>query len=148
MSEHAEGTFAIDAWETAEPSEHQGSRVERVHAVKTYEGDLAGVGTLDMATSSRGEGSVGRVGVERFAGTLHGRTGEFTLTYDSVRGAGEPWLEWRVGDGAGDLATISGLARIIVDPGGLHTYALDYDLPPRRRMPWRRPGPAAGHRPI
>ncbi len=113
MSEHAEGTFVVDARD-----------------IKTYRGDLDGVGTPDPG------------GAERFQGTLHGRSGAFRLTHES----GE---EWRLGGGEAELTGISGLARLVVAPDGRHTYALDYDLtPPRRRMPWRRPGPAAGHRPV
>ena len=94
--------------------------------IHTYRGDLDGTGTPAPA------------GSERFRGTLRGRTGEFTLT----RTAGE---EWRLSDGSGGLTGISGKARIRTSD---RAYTLDYDLPPRRPMPWRRPGPAAGHRPV
>ena len=149
ISPGAEGTFTLDSWDAEEPFDDKGSQITRVRFRRTYTGDLVGVGTVELVTSSREPGSAGYVGFELFEGTVHGRRGSFVLHHGSTHRNVEHWLSWEFEDsGSGELEDIAGKGQIINDK---RTYALDYEFvrpsddpparsrPPRRsRLPWRR----------
>jgi Protein of unknown function (DUF3224) len=69
-------------------------------------------------------------GIERFDGTLHGRTGGFVLSHDAGGAKGAPWMTWKIVEttGTGELAGIRGEGQIIIGPDGGHSYTLDYEL--------------------
>lgn len=98
---------------------------------KVFHGDLEGAGVGEMLTAGTAvEGSGAYVAVDRITGTLHGRTGSFTLLHSGVMHRGAPQLTVTIlaDSGTGALAGITGSFAIrVVD--GKHFYDLDYTLP-------------------
>ena len=76
------------------------------------------------------EGSAAYVGLERVTGSVHGRPGSFVLTHSAAmeRGEGKSSLDVVPGSGTGELRGLRGEASISVEPGGGHSFTLDYDF--------------------
>jgi hypothetical protein len=76
------------------------------------------------------EGSAAYVGLERVTGSVHGRSGSFVLRHSAAmeRGAGESNLDVVPDSGTGGLRGLRGEARISVEPGGGHSFTLEYDF--------------------
>ncbi len=131
MTKQATGTFVLDAFEPEKPyDEHLGTSIGRVHIEKTFSGDLAGTSTVDMISVSTGDVPRAYVAIERVEGTLDGRTGGFVFQHNAGGENGVPWLTLKIteGSGTGDLAGITGEARIDIDAEGGHSYTLDYTI--------------------
>jgi hypothetical protein len=130
MSTHAAGTFEIESWEEEPYDEREGAKLTRTRLTKTFRGDVEGESTAEllMAYASE-EGSAAYVGFERVVGCVHGRSGSFVLHHTASSG-GEPSASWSVvpGSATGELRGLRGEARIINEPDGGHSFALDYDL--------------------
>jgi hypothetical protein len=97
---------------------------------KTYHGNLAG--TSDGAMLTAGDpaaGSAGYVAMERFTGTLAGRSGSFVLQHAGTMLDRHDTLHVVVtpGSGTGELAGIAGTMKIAAD-GGTHRYTFDLTL--------------------
>lgn len=84
---------------------------------------------LLMAYGSE-EGSAAYVGLERVTGRVHSRFGSFVLWHNAAmeRGEGKFSLDVVAEPGTGELRGLRGEARICVEPGGGHSFTLDYDL--------------------
>ncbi len=131
MTEHAEGAFTLDSWDAGEPyDEHEGTRSSRVHVDKTFTGGLTGTSTAELITVTTEAGPVAYVGIERFEGSLDGRTGGFVLQHGAGAVDGKPWLSWKIaeGSGTGALKGITGEGEIVVGPDGGHSYTLGYRI--------------------
>ena len=76
------------------------------------------------------QGSAGYVAIERFTGTLHGRSGSFVFQHSGTMDRGAQQLAITVvpGSGTGALAGLSGRLQIHISPGQ-HAYTFDYVLP-------------------
>ena len=100
---------------------------------KTFHGDLAGTSVGEMlAVRAAVFNSAGYVAIERVTGTLAGRTGSFALQHWGMMDKGTPDLKISViADSAtGDLAGLTGMMTIDIQPGGKHFYTFAYTLPP------------------
>jgi hypothetical protein len=131
MTHHATGTFELDTFDADKPyDEHLDTKIGRVHVEKTFSGGLTGTSVTELITVHTGETPRAYVGIERFEGTLDGRTGGFVLQHNAGGENGEPWLTWKIveGTGTGDLAGLTGEGQIVIGPDGGHSYTLDYDL--------------------
>jgi Protein of unknown function (DUF3224) len=131
MSKRAEGTFVLDTWDAQEPyDERDGVSFTRVHVGKTFSGDLAGTSGAELITVHTEAGPAAYVGIERFQGTLDGRTCGFVLQHNAGGENGEPWLTWKIVEtsGTGDLKGIRGEGQIVIGEDGGHSYTLDYHL--------------------
>lgn len=131
MTKHAAGTFELDVFDVSAPyDEHLDTKIARVHVAKTFSGDLAGTSTAELITVHTGETPRAYVAIERFEGSLDGRTGGFVLQHNAGGENGEPWLSWKIteGTGTGDLDGITGEGRIVIGEDGGHSYTLDYDI--------------------
>lgn len=131
MTKHAAGTFELDAFEAEKPyDEHLDTKIARVHVEKTFSGGLAGTSMAELITVTTGETPRAYVAIERFDGTLDGRSGGFVLQHNAGGENGKPWLTWKIteGTGTGDLAGITGEGQIIIGEDGGHSYTLDYDI--------------------
>jgi hypothetical protein len=126
----AEAAFTIgDRAET--PVEWQGASVRRARWTKTFTGDLAGTSYVELILGeldARQDAPLARVyvGVERIEGVLQGRTGSFTLVHVATSLGADHDATWTIlpGSGTGELAGISGTARILPN----HDFVLNYDL--------------------
>lgn len=129
---HARGTFdvklsPVDAPVTDAP--WLGARA----IDKRFTGDLEGTSRgLMLATMTPVQGSAGYVALERVAGTLAGRRGEFTLQHHGLMNRGAQSLDLVVvpDSASGELEGLGGSMRIVIE-GGAHSYEFDYTLPPR-----------------
>lgn len=105
--------------------------VTRIIIDKQYHGDLEGTGKGEMLTGGMSAEKSGvYVAIEKFTGSLHGRSGSFLLCHTGIMSRGKPELTILVGpdSGTGELAGIAGKLTVnIVD--GKHSYDFEYTLP-------------------
>ena len=131
MSTHAAGTFEIESWDEQPYEEQDGTRLTRTRLTKIFSGDVEGESAAEllMAYGSE-EGSAAYVGLERVTGSVHGRPGSFVLRHSATmeRGEGKSSLDVVPGSGTGELRGLRGEASISVEPGGGHSFTLDYDF--------------------
>lgn len=102
----------------------------RMSLEKTFSGDLAGTSRGQMvAAGTPVEGSGAYVALERFTGTLHGRTGSFMLMHNGTMKAGNYEMRITVvpDSGTGELTGLTGTFLIIFE-GKNHLYQFDYTL--------------------
>jgi hypothetical protein len=97
---------------------------------KQFSGDLAGTGKGQMLSAGTSvKGSAGYVAIEKFTGTVGGRSGSFVLQHSGTMTRGTPHLAISVvpDSGTGELAGISGTMTIRITDGQ-HFYEFDYSL--------------------
>jgi hypothetical protein len=100
---------------------------------KRFHGDLDATSQGQMLSAMTGtKGSAGYVAIERVTGTLGGRRGSFVLQHSGTMTRGAPSLVITVvpDSGTDGLAGLAGTMAIDVAPGGKHSYAFTYTLPP------------------
>jgi hypothetical protein len=123
---HARGTFEVKL----NPQEDKSgdASVGRMSLEKVFHGDLEGTSRGQMLTAMTDvKGSAGYVAIERVTGTLHGRSGSFTLQHSATMNRGVPTLSITVvpDSGTGQLAGITGKFDIKIE-GGKHSYEFEY----------------------
>ena len=128
---HASGTFEVRLapQELSGPGEAAG--LGRLSIDKQFQGDLEATSTGEMLSAMTPvEGSAGYVALERVTGSLHGRSGAFTLQHSGLlaRRASQLAITIVPDSGADELEGIAGTLEIRVE-GGVHRYKLDYTLP-------------------
>jgi len=99
---------------------------------KQYHGDLEGTGKGQMLTAGTSvKGSGAYVAIEKFTGTLKGRSGTFVLKHMGTMTQNVPQLSVSIvpDSGTGELKGIAGKMTINIAPGGKHSYDLEYKLP-------------------
>ena len=130
MSTYATGTFEIEDWDEKPFDEQEGAKLTRAHLTKTFHGDVEGASTTDLLLAYAQEGSAAYVGLERFVGRVHGRSGSFVLHHSESgnREVSEQVATLSVvpNSGTGELRNLRGTAQIVVGPDGRHTFTLDY----------------------
>jgi hypothetical protein len=125
-----EGTFEVQVLPQPQAPEER-AVVARSVLAKTYFGPVSGKAAgVMLACNTEVEGSAAYVAIERFAGTVEGRTGSFALQHvgQMNRGAGTLTIRVVPDSGTGELAGITGSLGIRI-ADGKHHYALDYTLP-------------------
>jgi hypothetical protein len=98
---------------------------------KQFDGGLKGTSIVEMLASNGGDQpSGGYVALERFTGTLDGKTGAFIMQHSGTMAPGRMHIDVQVtpGSGSGDLAGIEGRLTLRAE-GKQHFYELDYTLP-------------------
>jgi hypothetical protein len=123
--------FQLDSFVERPPyAKDDGVLYSRAQISKTFSGDLEGQSTVEMLSVRAEPGGAGYVAVERIVGRLNGKLGSFALLHVGTMQGNTPWARWPIvpGSGGGDLAGISGEARIEIDSAGAHTLYLEYDL--------------------
>jgi hypothetical protein len=106
--------------------------VTRMVLDKQYHGDLDGTGKGQMLTGGINANKSGAyVAIEKFTGTLHGRSGSFVLHHTGIMTRGTPDLTILVAPDSGtdQLAGISGKMTINIAADGKHSYDFEYTLP-------------------
>lgn len=131
MAKIARGSFSVEMKPQTEPNAVDGVALGRMSLSKTFEGELQGTGQGEMLTAlTPVKGSAGYVAIERFTGTVHGRSGSFVFQHSGSMNQGEQQLSIAVvpGSGTGALLGIAGTFRLkIID--GKHLYEFEYTLP-------------------
>ena len=98
---------------------------------KKFSGDIIGASEVPMIAAFTGTpGSAGYVAIERFTGSVNGKSGSFVLQHSGLMNKGDAQLTVTIvpDSGTGDLTGISG--KLDIDNAqGRHSYTLDYELP-------------------
>lgn len=130
VTNHASGTFDVKLNPQAPEDSVGDPTVGRMSIDKQFHGDLEGTSKGQMlATTTDVKGSAGYVAMERVKGTLHGRSGTFSLQHSGTMTRGTPQLIITVvpDSGTDQLVGLAGTMTInIVD--GKHFYEFDYTL--------------------
>jgi Protein of unknown function (DUF3224) len=130
MATRASGTFEVKLSPQATDDPADGSPLGRMSIDKQFHGDLEGSSQGEMLTAgSSVEGSAGYVAIERFTGSLHGRSGTFVLQHNGTMNRGVPQLSIAVvpDSGTGDLAGLAGQMTIEIAEGK-HSYGFEYTI--------------------
>jgi hypothetical protein len=129
MIQHATGPFDV---KMIPQDDRAVDGVTRMPIDKQYHGDLEGAAKGQMLTGGMSADNSGAyVAIEKFTGTLHGRTGSFVLHHTGIMTRGKPDLTILVApdSGSGQLAGISGKMTINIAADGKHSYDFEYTLP-------------------
>jgi uncharacterized protein DUF3224 len=113
------------------PDAHAEPALGRMSIDKHFHGDLDGASRGQMLTAgTQVKGSAVYVAVEKFTGTLHGKSGTFMLHHTGIMNRGSATLTVAVvpDSGTGELSGISGQMRITIADGS-HRYEFDYSTP-------------------
>jgi hypothetical protein len=97
----ATGRINITKIEQTPYDETGGPKILEIEATEEFIGDLAGVGAVRFLFVSRDDGSASFAGVERFKGTLDGRSGTLILQNAGTLERGEVSGTWFVVPGSG-----------------------------------------------
>ena len=127
----ARGPFDVDIEPDPPFLEQDGVTLNRNSVRKTFSGDMAGTSEAQMITAFTGTpGSAGYVAIERFTGSVGGKSGSFVLQHSGLMNKGDAQLTVTIvpDSGAGDLAGISG-TMVIDNDEGQHSYILEYEHP-------------------
>lgn len=130
MSARATGTFDIDTWEATPYDEGEGASMSRTRVTKTFHGAIEGHSTAELLMAGTPEGSAAYVGFERIVARVGDRSGSFVLHHNATMSRGAQSASWTIlpDSGTGELRGIQGTATITQEPGGGHTFTLDYDF--------------------
>ena len=130
LTNRASGTFEVKLNPQAPDDDVGDPTVSRMSIDKQFRGDLEATSKGQMlAASTDVQGSAGYVAMERVTGTLHGRSGAFTLQHSGTmtRDAQQLTVTVVPDSGTGELVGLAGTMTIdIVD--GKHLYVFDYTL--------------------
>lgn len=90
MTLQATGTFKISSWDEKPFSEVEGGgKLTQASVLKTYVGEIQGVGTLHYLMTYRLDGSAEFRGYERFVGQVRDRSGSFVLQHSGIYANGK-----------------------------------------------------------
>jgi hypothetical protein len=126
---HASGTFEVKLTPQTDGTD---ATLGRMTIDKQYHGDLEGTSKGQMLTGmTEIKGSAAYVAIEKFTGTLKGRTGTFILQHMGTMNRGVPHLTVTVvpDSGTGQLAGLSISNFTLKIDEGKHSYDFEYTLP-------------------
>jgi uncharacterized protein DUF3224 len=95
---------------------------------------LEGTGKGQMLAAGDAKSSGVYVAIEKFSGTLKGRSGTFMVHHTGIMTRGVPQLSISVApdSGTGQLVGLAGKMMINMAADGKHSYEFDYTLPEAR----------------
>jgi Protein of unknown function (DUF3224) len=128
MPIHASGMFDVKL--TPQTDQGGDPALGRMLVDKQYHGDLEGSSKGQMLTAGEAKSSGVYVAIEKFSGTLKGRSGTFILHHTGIMTRGTPQLSITVApdSGTGQLAGLTGKMMINI-ADGKHSYEFEYTLP-------------------
>jgi hypothetical protein len=129
VTNHATGPFDV---KMIPQDDKTADGVTRMLIDKQYHGDLEGTAKGQMLTGGISASKSGAyVAIEKFNGTLHGRSGSFVLHHTGIMTGGTPDLTVMVApdSGTGQLEGITGKMTINIAADGKHSYDLEYTIP-------------------
>jgi hypothetical protein len=107
----AEGHIEVNTYDPAIFDESaDGPVLTDIHVTETFSGDFQGKGIVHFVQAAFPDGSASFVGIERFRGSLKGKTGSFLLQDRGTLVGQEVTGEWFVvpGSGTGGLIGLRG----------------------------------------
>jgi Protein of unknown function (DUF3224) len=129
---HVSGTFDVKLAPQAADNPHaRAAGITRLGLEKQFQGGLQGTSQGEMLACGDAASSGAYVALEKFTGSLHGRSGSFSLVHSAVMNRGVPqnWSVAVVPDSAtGELGGLTGTLRIRLE-AGKHFYDFEYTLP-------------------
>jgi hypothetical protein len=130
---HATSKFEVESWDESPIfGEDGGSKVTRALVSKSFEGDIAGTGTVEWLMGYRADGTASFVGLERIIGRVGERAGSFVLQhvgeFDGQVAKGT--LTVVPGSGTEDLTDLTGEGSFEAGMGadGARNVELEYDV--------------------
>ena len=126
---HISGAFDVELPPLAPGDAMTGLPFGRRAIAKRFLGPLEGTSRGEMISwMTPVKGSAGYVAIEWVTATLEGREGGFALQHSSTMRRGEPVQSIAVvpDSGTGGLAGLTGTMRIVIAPGGAHSYEFEY----------------------
>jgi hypothetical protein len=111
MSTHVKGTFKIKSWDETPYNESEGlPKLTRASVSQVYQGDIEGEGAVEYLMVYRDDNSASFVEMQRFTGSIGGRSGNFVMQGNGTFEDGVAKGDWLVvpGSGTGDLSGIKG----------------------------------------
>ena len=126
---HASGTFEVKLVPQTD-DKNGDATLSRMTIDKQFHGDLEGTSKGQMLAAGDPKTSGVYVAIEKFNGTLKGRSGTFILHHTGLMTRGVPQLSITVApdSGTGQLTGITGNFKIIIAEGK-HSYEFEYTLP-------------------
>ncbi len=132
MNMRATGSFQSNNWEEKPYSEgERGQKLSQVTVRSIFSGDVVGEGTLAYLLFYQTESAGTFIGLERFVGSLGGRSGSFVLQHNGTfEGAN---VQGKVlvlpGSGTGELSGLRGEGSFTARHGEAAVpFVLDYEL--------------------
>jgi hypothetical protein len=130
----AKGTFDVKITPQASDLAPEGPNLGRMSLDKQFHGDIEATAKGEMITAAglAVKESAAYSAVERLAGTVHGKKGNFALQHTGIMDRGKPSLSITVvpDSGTGELVGLTGKMEIIIE-GKQHLYVFDYDIQKR-----------------
>jgi hypothetical protein len=126
----ATGEFEVRITPQSGNQSAAGGGLGRMSLDKQFHGELGGTSVGEMLTAMTStKGSAGYVAVERFTGSLAGKSGTFMLQHSGTMNRGAQSLAISVvpDSGTDELTGLEGRMGIRIE-GGKHFYDLDYTL--------------------
>ena len=126
----ATGTFSVNIEPESPYLDEDGVKLNRNSVRKEMDGDMVGTSEAQMlAAYTSTPGSAGYVAIERFTGSVHGKSGSFVLQHIGLMNKGDGQLSVTIvpDSGTGELKGICGTLEIDVDDGQ-HSYTLRYEI--------------------
>ncbi|MFN8515286.1 MAG: DUF3224 domain-containing protein [Chloroflexia bacterium] len=131
MTMRATATLGIKSWEEAPFHEIAGGpNLVRASVRQTYEGEIAGEGTLEYLMIYQANGFVPTLALERVVARIGDRSGSFVIRHTGsyADNAAQSTFEIVPGNATGDLQGITGSGTMHWPHEQPGTFTLDYDL--------------------
>jgi hypothetical protein len=135
MPEEARSTYENLDVHDLPYDESGGVRLSRGKVRRKFVGDLVGESRAELLIAAGAPDRLGYVAVDRFTGSIGGRTGSFVFQHGGTidRGVLTPFGYVVPGTATGDLAGLTGSVLIQFVPPATHTITLAYEFEPRPR---------------
>ena len=131
MRTHATGTFEVKTWEEKPYNEVDGAvKLSRASITQSFEGDIAGEGSVEYLMMYRSDDAASFVGLQRVVGRIGKRSGSFVLQCTGTYEDGTAKASWSVmpGSGSGDLRGLRGEGGFVAHRSRVASMTLDYEF--------------------
>ncbi len=131
MSDRAEGTFTVAAWDENTYQEFDGNgKLTKARMTYDFAGDVQGQGVSETLMCYRGDGTAVFTGLQHMVGQVGGRSGSYVLLTDGSYDGAEASTDWKVveGSGTGELAGLRGTGSAVATSSPPGTFSFDYEL--------------------
>lgn len=131
MTETGSGTYKITSWDETPYHESEGGpKLARAEITQVYKGTLEGEACLQFLMVYRPDGTAGFTGVERFSGSIAGKTGSFIMIHSGRYEDATAGSNWCIvsGSGTAGLSGIEGSGNFSAEHGGTAEYTLEYQF--------------------